>query len=239
MEAEDAAGDAAPPVPDTESALDVPEDSSVVRKAGNPKYARVCNMITGEEQRIVAEDAPLVSCTVEMVSTQRKVDVAVIDEIQMIADEHRGGGWTNAVLGVCAKEVHLCGEETAVPLIQALLKDTGDELIVKRYERLTPLIVETKSLDGDFSLVRKGDCIVTFRRSSIFTIKRKVEQQTGMRCAVVYGKLPPEIRSEQAALFNDPDSGYDVLIGSDSIGMGLNLYVGQSFWISGAFLILF
>jgi ATP-dependent RNA helicase SUPV3L1/SUV3 len=55
----------------------------------------------------------------------------------------------------------------------------------------------------------------------------------------VYGKLPPEIRSEQAALFNDPDSGYDVLIGSDSIGMGLNLYVGQSFWISGAFLILF
>ena len=33
-----------------------------------------------------------------------------------------------------------------------------------------------------------------------------------MRCAVVYGRLPPEIRSEQAARFNDPSSGYDALI---------------------------
>jgi ATP-dependent RNA helicase SUPV3L1/SUV3 len=215
----------ATPVPDAESALDVQRDSPVVRKLGNPKYARVCNMLTGEEQRVVASNAPLMSCTVEMISTYRMVDVAVIDEIQMIADEQRGSGWTHAVLGICAKEVHLCGEDTAVPLIQALLKDTGDELIVKRYERLTPLVVEKESLNEDLSLVRKGDCIVAFRRSSIFSIKRKVEEQTGLRCAVVYGKLPPEIRSEQAALFNDPNSGYDVMIGSDAIGMGLNLYV--------------
>jgi ATP-dependent RNA helicase SUPV3L1/SUV3 len=215
----------ATPIPDTQSALDVPVNSPVVRKLGNPKYARVCNMITGEEQRIVDPNATLVSCTVEMVSTHRMVDVAVIDEIQMISDEQRGSGWTNALLGVRAKEVHLCGEETAVPLIRALLKDTGDELIVHRYKRLTPLVVEKESLNGDFSLVRKGDCIVTFSRSSIFSIKRQVEAATGMRCAVVYGRLPPEIRSEQAALFNDPDSSYDVMVGSDAIGMGLNLYV--------------
>ena len=73
--------------------------------------------------------------------------------------------------------------------------------------------------------VRKGDCIVTFKRSSIFAIKKEVERKTGMRCAVVYGRLPPEIRSKQAALLNDPEIGYDVMVGSDAIGMGLNLCV--------------
>ena len=48
-----------------------------------------------------------------------------------------------------------------------------------------------------------------------------------MRCAVVYGRLLPKIRSEQEALFNDPESGYDVMVGSDAIGMGLNLYVSS------------
>lgn len=210
------------PGADADTALDPGAPAAAVQR-GNPKYARKCNMLTGEEHKIVEDGAPLLSCTVEMLSFSQHFDVAVIDEIQMIADAQRGFGWTNAVLGICAKEVHLCGEETAVPLVEALLKDTGDELIVHRYQRLTPLIVEKESLKGDFSLVRKGDCVVTFARSSIFAIKRQIEEKTGMRCAVVYGKLPPEIRSEQAALFNDPDSGYDVIIGSDAIGMGLNL----------------
>ncbi|KAJ6606120.1 P-loop containing nucleoside triphosphate hydrolase protein [Mycena vulgaris] len=189
--------------------------------------ARMCDMVTGEEQKIVLpEDMPgLMSCTIEMLPLVARYDVAVVDEIQMISDRERGWGWTRAVLGISAAELHLCGEETAVPLVEKLLKETDDELIVRRYERLTPLEVEPVSLDGDLSLVRKGDCIVTFSRTSIFALKRRVEKQTGMKCAVVYGKLPPEIRSEQAALFNDPDSGYDVLIGSDAIGMGLNLKI--------------
>ena len=44
-----------------------------------------------------------------------------------------------------------------------------------------------------------------------------------MRCAIIYGRLPPEVRAEQAELFNTPGNGYDVLVGSDAIGMGLNL----------------
>jgi ATP-dependent RNA helicase SUPV3L1/SUV3 len=54
-------------------------------------------------------------------------------------------------------------------------------------------------------------------------LKKEIEEKTGLRCAVVYGRLPPEIRAEQAALFNDPNSGFDVLVASDAIGMGLNL----------------
>lgn len=54
-------------------------------------------------------------------------------------------------------------------------------------------------------------------------MKSRIEEQNKMRCALAYGRLPPEIRAEQAALFNDPKSDYDVLVGSDAIGMGLNL----------------
>jgi len=202
----------------------VPTKPPVLTKEHNERFARACNLITGEEQRIVAEGA-LVSCTVEMLQFDRIVDVAVVDEIQMIADPSRGSGWTAAVLGLCAKEVHLCGEETAVEVVKDLVRETGDELIVNRYQRLTPLRVANKSLDGDFKKIEKGDCVVSFSRSGIFALKKKIEELTNLRCAVAYGRLPPEIRSEQAALFNDPNSGFDVIVGSDAIGMGLNLYV--------------
>ncbi|KAL5533488.1 SUV3 [Sanghuangporus sanghuang] len=186
---------------------------------------RTCNLITGEETRIVKEDAPLLSCTVEMIDTRRRYDVAVIDEVQMLSDTHRGGAWTAAVLGIHAEELHLCGEAGAVPLVQEMLKDTGDELIVHRYERLTPLVMASKSINGDLRKIEPGDCVVSFSRSALFALKRDIEKITGLRCAIIYGRLPPEVRSEQAELFNDPGTGYDVLVGSDAIGMGLNLKI--------------
>lgn len=39
--------------------------------------------------------------------------------------------------------------------------------------------------------------------------------------------LVQESRAEQAKLFNDADSDYDVLVASNAIGMGLNLYVAS------------
>ena len=202
----------------------VPTKPPVLTKEHNERFARACNLITGEEQRIVAEDA-LVSCTVEMLQYDHFVDVAVVDEIQMIADPGRGSGWTAAVLGLCAREVHLCGEETAVEVVKDLVKETGDELVINRYQRLTPLRVADRSLDGDLKRIEKGDCVVSFSRSGILALKKKIEETTNLRCAVAYGRLPPEVRSEQAALFNAPKSGFDVIVGSDAIGMGLNLYV--------------
>lgn len=214
--------------PDTESTVDMDPtegEKVVMRKEGNPAWARACNLVTGEEQKVVDVQAGLVSCTVEMISTMVRHDVVVVDEIQLLSDPDRGGAWTTAVLGVNARELHLCGEEAAVPLVEAMLRDTGDELVVNRYERLTPLKVAETSLEGDLSKVKKGDCIVSFSRSGIFALKKQVEQASGRKCAVAYGRLPPEIRSEQASLFNDPNSGYDILIGSDAIGMGLNLKI--------------
>lgn len=45
------------------------------------------------------------------------------------------------------------------------------------------------------------------------------------RVCVVYGALPPEMRNQQARLFNEPDNGYDILVASDAVGMGLNLNI--------------
>ncbi len=42
---------------------------------------------------------------------------------------------------------------------------------------------------------------------------------------MVYGSLPSETRAAQAKIFNSPDTGYDVLVASDAIGMGLNLNI--------------
>ncbi|KAK0735819.1 hypothetical protein B0T21DRAFT_368594 [Apiosordaria backusii] len=185
-----------------------------------------CALVTGEEVRIPeGVDRWFHSCTVEMSPLNKPVDVAVIDEIQMIASEERGWAWTQAVLGLQAKELHLCGEDRVVELIQDLCARIGDKCIVHRYQRLNPLETMSKSLRGDFKNLEKGDAVVAFSRIALHKIKAGIEQATGKRCAIVYGSLPPETRAQQAALFNDPNNEYDFLAASDAIGMGLNLEI--------------
>ncbi|KAF7550622.1 hypothetical protein G7Z17_g5595 [Cylindrodendrum hubeiense] len=185
-----------------------------------------CALLTGEEVRIPEHtDSFFSSCTVEMTPLNDKFDVAVIDEIQMIGDPDRGSAWTSALLGVQAKDVHVCGEERTVKLIQSLCGLIGDKCIVHRYERLSPLETMDTAIDGDYNLLKKGDAVVAFSRLSLHALKRSIEKNTGRRCAIIYGSLPPEVRVQQAALFNDPDNDYDFIVASDAIGMGLNLEI--------------
>ncbi|KAG0207615.1 RNA helicase [Mortierella sp. GBA30] len=193
-----------------------------------------CNLVTGEERRYGVfkadgtpdpKSAKVVSCTIEMVDLSRKIDVAVVDEIQMLADPDRGWAWTHALLSLPAQEIHLCGEPTVVDLVKNICALTNEEVEVHRYDRLSKLQVQDESLYGDLAKIQKGDCVVTFSRKNIFLLKKAIEAETGLRCAVAYGSLPPESRSTQAKLFNDPNSGYDVLVASDAIGMGLNLNI--------------
>lgn len=197
---------------------------------------RECNLLTGEERRVVHPDAGLLSCTVEMLPlaglSGTGFDVVVIDEIQMLGDGQRGGAWTKAVLGVAAKEIHLCGDETTVELLRGIIASLGDDLTVHQYNRLTPLSVANESLKNDYTKVEDGDCIVTFSRSNIFEVKKQVESQAGKKCAVVYGALPPETRAEQARDFNDEAGASKILVASDAVGMGLNLYGHLSFLFS-------
>ncbi|XP_014556826.1 hypothetical protein COCVIDRAFT_26446 [Bipolaris victoriae FI3] len=187
---------------------------------------KACALVTGEEQRMPqGERAYMYSCTVEMAPLNTQFDVAVIDEIQMISHPERGWAWTQAFLGLQAREIHLCGEARTVPLMRELCALVGDKIHVHEYNRLTPLKVEPKSLGGKLNNLQKGDCIVAFTVLGIHALRREIERKTGKKCAIVYGSLPPETRAQQARLFNDPDNEYDYLVASDAIGMGLNLAI--------------
>ena len=100
-------------------------------------------------------------------------DIAVIDEIQMIADERRGYAWTNALLGLQADEIHLCGDPRPYMLIKELVEMTGDTLECQEYQRLSNFEVEDASISSLEDL-RPGDCIVAFSRSKLFTIKAAI-----------------------------------------------------------------
>lgn len=182
-----------------------------------------CNLVTGEQECIVDEKTTITSSTVEMTNINKRFEVGIIDEIQMIGDRDRGWAWTQAFLGLQVDELHLCGAESCVPIIQKLASAVGDKIEVHRYKRLGLLKPMQKGMGGDFSNIQQGDCVVTFSRRSIFQLRTLIEGKTGYKCAVVYGTLPPEVRAEQARLFNDANSGYNVMVASDAVGMGLNL----------------
>ncbi|GBG63209.1 hypothetical protein CBR_g36977 [Chara braunii] len=190
-----------------------------------------CNLTTGQEKKEMPF-AKHVACTVEMASFHRPFEVGVIDEIQMMADEFRGWAFTRALLGLQVAELHVCGDPSMLPVIRGIAAQTGDDLEEHQYERFRPLKIETESLRGDFRAIRPGDCIVAFRRKDIFEIKKQLELLTDHRCSVIYGSLPPETRRQQAKLFNDPNSGYDVLVASDAVGMGLNLNINRVVFFS-------
>ncbi|XP_025910701.1 ATP-dependent RNA helicase SUPV3L1, mitochondrial isoform X8 [Apteryx rowi] len=193
----------------------------------SPRQQNVpCDLVTGEERVYANEDARQathIACTIEMCSTNTPYEVAVIDEIQMIRDPARGWAWTRALLGLCAEEIHVCGEAAAIELVTELMYTTGEEVEVRNYERLTPLTVLDYALESLDNL-RPGDCIVCFSKNDIYSVSRQIEAR-GLECAVIYGSLPPGTKLEQAKKFNDPDDPCKILVATDAIGMGLNLCI--------------
>lgn len=142
-----------------------------------------CELITGQE-RVMVPNARHRSSTIEMVDMNRDVDVAVIDEVQMIASPDRGWAWTRAVLGIPASELHLCGEKRSVELLRRLCHMCGDTLEIHDYQRMTPLEVAEKSLNSSLKNIAPGDCVVAFSRRQIHQLKKDIEALTPLRCAV-------------------------------------------------------
>ncbi len=143
----------------------------------------------------------------------------------MIGDDQRGWAWTRALQGLPANEIHLCGDASALPLVKQMCEDMGEPLSVMNYDRFTDLEIQPGALPRDYTSVEPGDCIVAFSRRDIFDIKTDIERRTNHKCCVIYGALPPEMRRHQAALFNEPNNGFDILVASDAVGMGLNLNI--------------
>ena len=59
----------------------------------------------------------------------------------MIKDYDRGGAWTKAILGLPAAEVHLCGHQCAVNLLERIASSIGEkvEVSLKHIESCTAL----------------------------------------------------------------------------------------------------
>lgn len=117
----------------------------------------------------------------------------------------------SAILGVQAKTVICIEDGSATELLRQLAESVGDEVEIKEFERLSPLAVADAPLASLNDLL-PGDCVVSFGRQKLFDLKATIEGETGMKCALVYGALPPETRKQQARLFNDPESDFKVSV---------------------------
>lgn len=176
------------------------------------------SLITGEEKNI-KENGTHTSSTIEMTNYNEEYEIGIIDEIQMLADEQRGGSWTKALLLLNAKRIYLCGDESVLNLLKKILKVTGDELEVVYHKRKAPLNLINKPIS--LNNLEKGDALIVFSRKNIYYYKELLEKDYNKKVSVVYGMLSPEVRKEEAERFVNGDT--DILIATDAIGMGLNL----------------
>lgn len=180
------------------------------------------SLVTGEERRITP-GATHVASTIEMLDTARPVEVAVIDEIQMLEDLERGSAWTAAVCGAAAKTVFLLGALSARPAVEALAERLGCELEVKTLKRKSPLEMAPRAV-GSIGQLRRGDAVIAFSRRDVLNWATNIAE-AGFRVATIYGNLSPEVRRAQAQRFRDGEA--DIVVATDAIGMGLNLPVAR------------
>lgn len=176
-----------------------------------------CSLVTGEERNIDSH-AKFVSSTVEMADLETAVDVAVIDEAQLLSDPDRGWAWTNAICGMPAKKLIIITAPEGLDAVKKLSERLGETYIVKEFERKSALKVLEKpvGLGG----IKKGDALIAFSRREVLWLKERLEK-SGQTCSVIYGALGPEVRKIQAKNF--AQGKVDCLVSTDAIGMGLNL----------------
>jgi ATP-dependent RNA helicase SUPV3L1/SUV3 len=177
------------------------------------------NLLTGEEV-IELEGASHYSSTIEMAKLHEEFDCVVIDEIQMITDTQRGWAWTRALVNIDADEVHLCGDPSVFELVEKILELTGDTLEVRNYERKTKLLVEKKPIK--LVDLQENDALIVFSRRNALKYKMDLEN-LGFKVSIVYGRLSPEVRREQARKFDQGET--DIMVSTDAIAMGMNLPV--------------
>lgn len=190
------------------------------------EYGTPCTMLTGQEC-IIEQDSRVTASTIEMLDMEQFYDIAVIDEAQMIVDEDRGHSWTRAVLGMKAKEIHICMSPSATQVVTHLITLCHDTYTTQEYERKTPLICENEPFEFPKD-VRQGDALIVFSKKSALDVAGRLESQ-GINASVIYGSLPPEIRRRQMHLFNEGTN--KVVVSTDAIGMGLNLPVRRIVFI--------
>ncbi len=174
------------------------------------------SLITGEEQ-LINEEASHICSTIEMMDFYLDVDVAIIDEVQMLDDDERGWAWVNAIIGCPAKTVIMTGSVNALESVKKIATYLGEDLEVVKHKRKTPLKVMDKHVALDN--LEPATALIAFSRMDVLKLKQKLQKK--YRVSVIYGNLSPEVRRDEAKRFREGKS--DILIATDAISMGLNL----------------
>ena len=180
-----------------------------------------CSMVTGEEQDL-KENASFISSTIEMADFNEVYDVAIIDEIQMLDDRDRGDAWLKAFYGINAKKVIVVGAPYISSEIEKRCSEWNEKLTTLHFDRKNELnnnIRTLKKIKKNKAL-ESGTAIIAFSIKDIEYIANHLSSK-GYNVSKIYGSLPPEIRRYESNRFKTGES--DILISTDSIGMGLNL----------------
>jgi ATP-dependent RNA helicase SUPV3L1/SUV3 len=192
-----------------------------LRMLANEAYERLAErlgrekvgLVTGEER--INERAPVIACTVEMLSSRRG-GVVVLDEVHWAADPERGSAWTSALWHSGADVLYLAGAPDAEPLLRAAY---GEALEVVWTERLTgPL----RFVGGvDLAALEPASVVVAFSRAAVMGLAARIHERRGGRVGVLYGAMPVAARRHQIAEFVAGRS--EVLVSTDVLGHGVNL----------------
>lgn len=188
------------------------ENADALIEAGIP-----CNLRTGEEHRECV-GAHHVASTIEMADLSKMVDVAVVDEAQLLLDPDRGWAWTQALVGLPAGHLVLTGSPECEPAVRALAERLGEPLTVVTLARKSPLAAARAPVK--LRDLRAGDALVVFSRRAALDW-RAVLIERGWSVATLYGALGPEVRRSEARRFREGKA--QILVATDAIGMGLNL----------------
>ncbi len=175
------------------------------------------SLVTGEQRKLHPQ-ATHIASTVEMLDPRRRVQVAVIDEIQLLDDPDRGAAWTAAVCGVPADTVYLLGAPEAQAAIESLVARVGGTLEVRTLARMSPLYMEKQPL-GSLRHLQPGDMLIAFSRRDVLYYRELVVKQ-GFSVSTIYGNLSPEVRQAQAERFQQGET--QIVVATDAVGMGLN-----------------
>ena len=176
-------------------------------------YGVPCSFATGEEKEIDPE-ATHISETIGMLDFDRRYDMAVIDECQLISGED-GSLYTNAILGVAAPVVQVCCAWSGLDITRRLIELCGDDYEQIDHHRASELKFEEEPYRGP----RKNDAYIVFSRLGAYEMAAWLEKH-GMHPSIVYGKLPYEVKMEEARKFESGDT--DCLVATDAIAIGQN-----------------
>jgi ATP-dependent RNA helicase SUPV3L1/SUV3 len=192
-----------------------------LRMLANEAYVRLAErlgpervgLVTGEER--INERAPVIACTVEMLSPARR-GIVVLDEVHWAADPERGSAWTRILWHSGADELWLAGAPDAEPLLAAAF---GDALEVVWTERLTGPLTLVGGVD--ISRLEAASVVVAFSRAAVIALASRIHRARGGSVGVLYGAMPVAARRHQIEQFVTGRT--EVLVSTDVLGHGVNL----------------